>query len=96
MKSQSSILIRSCVRPSGKVTVISMSLPSRCMCGATAYAIDVDGDRPGGLDLDVRLARGELHLEVDGGVPVEGLPDGLAGEPRPIRERSVSGLPLGW
>ena len=43
----------------------------------------VHGHRPGGLNLDVRLAEREGHLGVQGGVPVQDLADRLAGEPEP-------------
>ncbi len=52
LKSQSSIRIRSCTLPSGNFTEICMSCPSRCMCGETLCASDVNGHFPRGLDLD--------------------------------------------
>ena len=53
------------------------------MCGVTASGGDVDGDLPGGLDLDIRLARRELEARVDDDAPVNDLLDRLLGEVEP-------------
>ena len=42
----------------------------------------VDRDRPGGLDLDVGLAGGKLHVQIRGGVPVQDLADWPPREPQ--------------
>src|SRR5262245_16239172 len=42
----------------------------------------VDGNRPGGLDLDVRFTFRKLHIRIRRPVPVEDLPYRLSREPQ--------------
>ena len=90
-----SILIRSCVLPSGKVTDMSISLPRRCMWGTTAWAIRSTGTGQAAWISMLEFAR-QLHVDIQGGVPVHDLADRLAGEPqadpRAVHFRLAAGM----